>query len=180
MASRFHAAKQRRAERSAVTDTGLNLIPLVDVLVSILFFTLLTYTGATSLLTAFDLRLPPTVVTEQDREGRQDEELTLLMTVRIEENGIVLQHTGGDGRFRREWRGITPETLDDFQRAAEEVRAEYPDNDDVTIIPDDATTYDNVIGVLERLRLAGYPALSLTARARQARAGAAGARPGAR
>lgn len=177
MGSRFHTAKQRRAERSAVAATGLNLIPLVDVLVSILFFTLLTYTGATSLLTAFDLRLPPTVVTEQQRPNPGDQQLTLLMTVRIEENGLVLAHTGGDGRFRREWRGITPETLDDFQRAAEEVRAEYPENDDVTIIPEDATTYDNVIGVLERLRLAGYPALSLTARSRQP---AAAARRGAR
>ena len=38
MASRFHRARQRRVERQALTDAGnLNLVPLVDILTSIVF-----------------------------------------------------------------------------------------------------------------------------------------------
>ena len=48
MASIFHRSKQRRAERAPVTHGGgINLVPLVDILTSIVFFSLLTYQGAT-------------------------------------------------------------------------------------------------------------------------------------
>jgi hypothetical protein len=43
VASLFHRSKQRRAERAPVTAHGnINLVPLVDTLTSIVFFSLLT------------------------------------------------------------------------------------------------------------------------------------------
>jgi len=49
MASLFHRSKLRRAERASATWSGnINLVPLVDTLTSIVFFSLLTYQGATS------------------------------------------------------------------------------------------------------------------------------------
>src|SRR5205823_4060654 len=65
MASRFHRLRARQAEREPLTAHGrINLVPLVDILTAIVFFSLLTYTGAVMTnLTAFDLALPPVVVT---------------------------------------------------------------------------------------------------------------------
>ena len=65
MASRFHKLRARQQEREPLTAHGrINLVPLVDILTSIVFFSLLTYTGAVMTnLTAFDLALPPVVVT---------------------------------------------------------------------------------------------------------------------
>ena len=67
MASRFHKLRARQQEREPLTAHGrINLVPLVDILTSIVFFSLLTYTGAVMTnLTAFDLALPPVVVTAE-------------------------------------------------------------------------------------------------------------------
>ena len=47
MASIYLRSKQRRIERASLTDAGnLNLVPLVDILTSVVFFSLLTYQGA--------------------------------------------------------------------------------------------------------------------------------------
>ena len=47
MGSRFHASRMRRAERHAAAGHGsINLVPLIDILTSIVFFSLLTYSGA--------------------------------------------------------------------------------------------------------------------------------------
>ena len=55
MASLFRRSNQRRAERAPVTAHGsINLVPLVDILTSIVFFSLLTYQGAAmTALTSF-------------------------------------------------------------------------------------------------------------------------------
>ena len=65
MASLFHKSKTRRKETAALTAHGsINLVPLVDILTSIVFFSLLTLQNAeTAALTSFDLTLPPAVVT---------------------------------------------------------------------------------------------------------------------
>ena len=67
MASRFHKFRARQQEREPLTAHGrINLVPLVDILTAIVFFSLLTYTGAVMTnLTAFDLALPPVVVTAE-------------------------------------------------------------------------------------------------------------------
>jgi hypothetical protein len=61
VASVYLRSKQRRAERASLTDAGhLNLVPLVDILTSVVFFSLLTYQGAAlAALTSYDLTLPP-------------------------------------------------------------------------------------------------------------------------
>ena len=60
--SYFHRVRLRRRERKALSDDSINLVPLVDSLTSIVFFSLLTYAGsALAALTSFDLTLPPTV-----------------------------------------------------------------------------------------------------------------------
>ena len=169
MASRFHKSRLRRAERGEMTGHGnLNLVPLVDILTSIVFFSLLTYTGAAlAALTAFDLTLPPTVITAEGgrTQSPPKDTLNLLLAVRIQNNGLLVEHSE-QGGFKQEIRGTSGQALDRLQALMQQIHQQYPQNDDVLVVPDDATDYDTVIQVLDRLRAAQYNAISLGSRAR--------------
>ncbi len=170
MASLFHRSKQRRAERAPVTAHGnINLVPLVDILTSIVFFSLLTYQGAAMVaLTSFDLALPPVVVTTPQQAASVKSEqdvLNLLLAVRVDNSKLTVEHSGGGG-FRSEIPGIGPASLDQLQALMTQIAAQYPQNHDVLVIPSDDVSYDNVIHVLERLKRARYSGISLGTRAR--------------
>ena len=168
--SRFHKAKQRRAEREPLTAHGhINLVPLVDILTSIVFFSLLTYTGAAMLnLTAFDLALPPVVVTgEQARANAgQRDTLTLLLAVKIQDGKLRVEHSGNGQPFLQEIQGTDGAALDTLQTVLAQIRQQYPDNADVLIVPDDDVPYDDVVHVLERAKIARFTGISLANRAR--------------
>ena len=146
---------------------NLNLIPLVDILTSIVFFSLLTYTGAAlAALTAFDLVLPPVVITQEQAVGKTDKELiTLLVAVRIMSDGVQVEHSEG---LNQQLAGTDAAALDRLQALMTQIREQYAStqNRDVTVVPNDDVSYERVIQVLERLRLAGYSGLSLSNRAR--------------
>jgi biopolymer transport protein ExbD len=168
MASLFHRSKQRRAERAPTTAAGnINLIPLVDILTSIVFFSLLTYTGAAmAALTAFDLVLPPVVITSPDQSTNLTEKdvLNLLVGVRVYNDRVQVEHSEG---LNQPVAGADDAALDRFEALMRQIRETYPQNRDVTIVPNDDVSYERVIQVLERLRLAGFTGLSLSNRARQ-------------
>src|SRR5688500_10570109 len=180
MASLFHKSKQRRAERAPMTRGGnINLIPLVDILTSIVFFSLLTYTGAAlAALTAFDLVLPPVVITSPEEAARirsEKEVIDLLVGVRIYNDRLQVEHSEG---LNQPIAGIDDAALDRFEALMKQIRTDFPQNRDVTIVPNDDVSYERVVHVLERLKIAGYTGLSLSNRARQvAAAPGAGARP---
>ena len=180
MASLFHKSKQRRAERAPMTRGGnINLIPLVDILTSIVFFSLLTYTGAAlAALTAFDLVLPPVVITTPEEAARirsEQEVINLLVGVRIYPDRIQVEHSEG---LNQPIAGTDAAALDRFEALMKQVRTDFPQNRDVTIVPNDDVSYERVVQVLERLKLAGFTGLSLSNRARQVADNApAGSRP---
>jgi biopolymer transport protein ExbD len=172
MASLFHRSKLRRAERASATWSGnINLVPLVDTLTSIVFFSLLTYQGATLMsLTSFDLALPPVVVTTPEQAAKVKSEqdvLNLLLAVRVDNDKLVVEHSGGGG-FRQEITGLDTASLATFQTLMMQIRQQYPQNSDVLGIPSDDVNYDNIVHVLDRLRLAHYSGISLGTRARGA------------
>jgi biopolymer transport protein ExbD len=170
---------QRRAERAPITAHGaINLVPLVDILTSIVFFSLLTYTGeAMAALTAYDLSLPPTVVTaQQAQSSAEQQKLNLLLAVRIENGGLKIEHTGGGG-FSQTIAGLSDASLDTLENVMKQIRAEYPQNADVLVAPSDEVSYDDVIRVLERLKLARYSGISLGNRTRSTQVASAGATP---
>jgi biopolymer transport protein ExbD len=158
---------------------NINLIPLVDILTSIVFFSLLTYTGAAlAALTAFDLVLPPVVITtpeEAERIKSEKEVINLLVGVRIYTDRVQVEHSEG---LNQPVAGTDAGALDRFEALMRQIRTEYPANRDVTIVPNDDVSYERVVQVLERLKLAGFTGLSLSNRARQlADAPQQGARP---
>ena len=169
MASIYLRSKQRRIERASLTDAGnLNLVPLVDILTSVVFFSLLTYQGASlAALTSFDLTLPPVVITAQQAQSSapQRDALNLLLAVRVEHDKLLVEHTG-EGGFRKEIGGVQGVSLDTLQAVMTDIRKRYPQNADVLVVPADDVAYDDLIHVLERLRIASYSGISLGNRAR--------------
>lgn len=175
--SRFHKIKQRRAERAPLTaHGGLNLVPLVDILTSIVFFSLATYTGvALAAMTAFDLSLPPTVITApQPTSGAKPPELTLLLAVRINTNGIRVEHSGNNQAFRKDIAGLGDASLSELRTVLTGIRRSFPDNQDVLVVPDDAVSYDDVVKVLEQARLSNFSNIALGNRSRSTQVASTG------
>lgn len=150
---------------------GLNLVPLVDILTSIVFFSVATYSGAAlAALTSFDLSLPPTVVTQAEAQARAPERLlNLLLAVRVDNEGLRVEHSEG---LNRRIPGLSDTSFATLEGLMRQVRADFPQNNDVLVIPDDAVNYDTVVRVLERLRIVGYGGIALGSRAREQQAGA--------
>ncbi len=176
MASIFHRSKQRRAERAPVTHGGgINLVPLVDILTSIVFFSLLTYQGATmAALTSFDLTLPPVVVNTPEQLSKIKSEkdvLNLLLAVRVDNDKLTVEHSE-QGGFHQVIQGLDKGSLDQLESLMTSIRNKYPQNADVTVIPADELSYANLVHVLERLKLSHFTGISLTTKARGAVAGA--------
>ena len=169
MSSLARRSQQRRAERAPLTAHGsINLVPLIDILTSIVFFGLLTLSsGIMSQLTAYDLTLPPVVVTQQDAIGdkKKEEILNLLVAVRIENGGIQVEHSE-EGGFKQRINGLDDRALEQLQGLMTQIRTKYKQNEDVTVLPSDEIAYDDVIKVLERLRMAQFRNISLGNRAR--------------
>jgi biopolymer transport protein ExbD len=169
VASVYLRSKQRRAERASLTDAGnLNLVPLVDILTSVVFFSLLTYQGAAlAALTSYDLSLPPVVITAEQASSaaQQRDALNLLLAVRVERTKLLVEHSG-QGGFRKEIAGVQGAALDTLQSVMTEIRRRYPQNADVLVVPADDVQYDDLIHVLERLRVASYSGISLGNRTR--------------
>ncbi|MDQ6635199.1 MAG: biopolymer transporter ExbD [Gemmatimonadota bacterium] len=178
MTSRFHTRKQQRTERAPTTAHGnINLVPLVDILTSIVFFSLLTYTGESmAALTAFDLSLPPVVITaEEAAKTRSNKELlNLIVTVRVDNNKLTIDHSEG---LHREIAGVDSAALNQLQVTATEVRTQFPQNSDITVIPSDDVNYENVVHVLERLKMATFKGIALGTKTRQEVAPAGGGAP---
>ena len=180
MASVYLRSKQRRSERASLTDAGnLNLVPLVDILTAVVFFSLLTYQGAAlAALTSYDLSLPPVVVTadQASSAAQQREALNLLLAVRVEPKKLLVEHSG-QGGFRKEIAGVQGAALDTLQAVMTEIRRRYPQNADVLVVPADDVAYDVLIHVLERLRVASYSGISLGNRSRSTQIAAVEGQP---
>jgi biopolymer transport protein ExbD len=167
MSSLFHRSKLRRRERASMTaHGGLNLVPLVDILTSIVFFSVATYSGAAlAALTSFDLSLPPAVVTQSEAQERAPQRLlNLLLAVRVDGEGLQVEHSEG---LNRRIGGLSDTSFAQLEALMRQVRADFPQNNDVLVVPDDEINYDTVVRVLERLRMVGYSGIALGSRARE-------------
>lgn len=179
MASLFHRSKNRRKEQAPMTAHGnINLVPLVDVLTSIVFFSLLTLeTAEVAQLTSFDLTLPPAIVTtpEQLSKLKSDKDvLNLLLTVRVDNDKMLVEHSE-EGGFHQQIPGLDSTSLATLRNLMSTIRQKYPQNSDVLVIPNDDVSYDNLVHVLEQLKLAHFTGISLGTKARGA-GGPAGGR----
>ena len=172
MASRFHKLRARQAEREPLTAHGrINLVPLVDILTSIVFFSLLTYTGAVMTnLTAFDLALPPVVVTPEQAavSGDTSDSLKVLLAVGIKPSGLRVEGTAAEGatRFAQEIAGLSEQSLTELRTMLTDIKKQYSNSDQVMVLPDDNVSYDDIVHVLEQVKVANFKKISLSSTAR--------------
>ena len=166
MASRFHKLRARQAEREPLTAHGhINLVPLVDILTSIVFFSLLTYTGAVMTnLTAFDLALPPVVVTpDQAPVGATIDTSSLILAVGIKQSGMRVEASRGTTEpFAQNIAGLGEQSLTELQTLLTEIKKQYANNDRIMVVPDDDVSYEDVVHVLERVKRANFGKIALT------------------
>ena len=164
----FHRTRLRRKARKGLSDEAINLVPLVDILTSIVFFSLLTYAGsALAALTSFDLTLPPAVIEKPDEIAKLKEKdvLNLLLAVRVYDDRLEIEHSA-EGGFHRRIEGISGAALDTLEQQMTAIRAKYPQNKDVLVVPADGISYDAIVHILERLKRARYAAIALGTRSR--------------
>ena len=145
----------------------INLVPLVDILTSIVFFSLLTYSGsALAALTSFDLALAPSVISRPDelRTVKEEQLLELLLTVRVNDDHLLLEHSANGG-MRERIEG--PGALDTLEARLVTLKRQFPQNRDLLVIPADGIGYEFLVDVLTRARKARYSGVSLGTRARK-------------
>jgi biopolymer transport protein ExbD len=155
----------RRARRQASIGTeSLNLVPLVDVLTSIVFFGLLTYTGVKALatLTAFDLVTPAAI--ESGARGATPPSARPLLTLHVDRGGVSVVRVGED--TERRFEGLSDEALRRLNAAVVEYGRGMPADASVSIIPADDLSYTDLVRVLDEVRSAGQPRIALGIRPR--------------
>ena len=139
---------------------SINLVPLVDILTSIVFFSLLTYRGELlAELTAYDLEVPPAEARAVRPPSAAPAPLDLV--VHVAGDGLLVEHSGGG--FRRAVRGVRGAALDTLSALASEIRRTHPTERDARVAPAADVAYEDVVRVLERLQMAGFSALALGA-----------------
>ena len=156
---------RRQIARRRPTGSGsgsLNLVPLIDVLTSIVFFGLLTYAGSRSAtLTAFDLAVAPA---SGGVAGGSGVASPVELTLRVDRRGVSLMRAEGGGERRFE--GFSDETLARLNRAVAEYGRGTSAASNVSVIPADDLSYDDLIRVLDQVRMAGQSRIALGIRPR--------------
>src|SRR5688500_4122888 len=159
MASPFRRRARRTHRPAGHGPVSLNLVPLVDVLTSIVFFGLLTYTGVRALatLTAYDLAVAPAAGTSTGSSVAVTP--PLLLTLRVDRGGVSLSRRGEI--VERRFDGLSAETLQRVQRAVAEYGKGLPRDAGVSVIPADDLPYNDLIRLLAEVRAAGQSRIAL-------------------
>ena len=152
MSSFVRRLSVRRARwASQAGHENLNLVPFVDILTSIVFFSLLTYGGARALaaLTSFEVAAPPAVAAEGvGRDGGQPASPAILL--RVDRMGVSVARWGEDAGRRFE--GLSDATLRDVARAVAAYGPAIAASASISVIPSDDLAYADLIRVLDQVR----------------------------
>ena len=62
--------------------------------------------------------------------------------------------------------GLDSAALNTLQDTLVSIKSQFPTADQVMVVPDDDVVYDDIVHVLERVKLAKFPKISLTSTAR--------------
>jgi biopolymer transport protein ExbD len=143
-------------------NASLNLIPLVDILTAIVFFSLVSLATLRGALASFDLTQPPTVpVTRNSATAAAASAAEIV--VRVDRNQFVVRHSGGETLIAR---GGAPDvSLVTLQRALIDLTRQGRAH--VTVVPSDDVLYDDLVRVLDEVHRVTPHAVSLGTRARQ-------------
>jgi biopolymer transport protein ExbD len=157
--SRLHT---RRTEL-ARAHGPLNLVPLVDILTAIVFFSLLSAVTLRAALASFDLVAPPAAT---DVVG--ETHATTLhpdMVVRVDRHQFVVRHGERETLIDRPPEGDEA-ALADLRQSLSNLTRVLGRRAVITVVPSDDVPYDDVVRVLEQVQQVTPQAVALGSRAR--------------
>ena len=144
---------------------SLNLIPLVDILTAIVFFSLLSVVGLRSSLVGFDLTQLPSAakVTEGTTVAPS---IVPQVVVRVDRDRFVIRHDNGETTIDR-LQGPGDVSLATLHQTLASVTSTSGRRAQITVVPSDDVSYDDVVGVLEQAYRVDASGVTLGTRARQ-------------
>ena len=155
--------RARRVE-FARAHGSLNLIPLVDILTAIVFFSLLSVVGLRSALASFDL-FPPPAAAEATESPTASSLVRSQTVVRVDRDRFVVRDGNTETVIPR------PHSRDNaalaaLQRALTVRALGARVRPFVTVVPSDDVSYEDVVLVLEQVQQVAPNAVALGTRAR--------------
>jgi biopolymer transport protein ExbD len=146
-------------------QASLNLIPLIDILTAIVFFSLLSVVGLRSALASFDLVQPPAVAGPSAATAVGSTRLPEVV-VRIDADRFVVRHSAGESLISRRGGPADPALLA-LRRRLTDVTRPLSGRAHVTVVPSDDVVYDDLVRVLDEVQRVTPGAVSLGTRARR-------------
>jgi biopolymer transport protein ExbD len=143
----------------------LNLIPLVDILTAIVFFSLLSVVTLRSALASFDLVHPP-VAAEPNALAPAAMTSVPELVVRVDRDRFVVRHGRGETTITRR-REAESESLAALHRTLTDLTRAHGRSATITVVPSDDVLYDDLVRVLDEVRRVVPRAMALGSRARQ-------------
>jgi len=127
----------------------LNIVPMIDMMVILVFF--LIFTAVFSKTNVVQLNLPAA-----STAAPLDLPKTLKLEVIIHDADIVVndRNSGPLKTFANTPNGVDLDSLSDFMR---QVKAQFPQLTDATILPSPATPYDTLVQVMDTVRVYQLP-----------------------
>ena len=158
-----HSRLQARRTEFARAHGGLNLVPLVDILTAIVFFSLLTAVSLRSALASFDLAEPPAVADPAGGTSAASSRVDLV--VRVDRHQFVVRHGDRETLIaRHENRSV--DALSELRQSLTGLTRQLGRRPVVTVVPSDDVSYDDVVHVLEQVHQVAPRAVTLGSRAR--------------
>ena len=136
---------------------SLNLIPLVDILTAIVFFSLLSVVSLRGSLIGFDLAQLPSSAIDAPSVAPQ-------LVVRVDRDRFVIRHDNGETTIDR-LSGPRDVALATLRQTLAGLTS--AGRTQITVVPSDDVSYDDVVRVLEQAYRVEASGVTLGARARQ-------------
>lgn len=158
-------ARSRYARRREFTRThgALNLIPLVDILTAIVFFSLLGAVSLRSALASIDLVAPPAVAEAGEAGGASSPHPDLV--IRVDRNQFVVRQGDRETVVARA-HARDEASFAQLRQSLMRIAGVLGRPAVVTVVPSDDVSYDDVVRVLENVQRVKPAAVALGARAR--------------
>ena len=160
--SRLHARRRELARAHG----PLNLVPLVDILTAIVFFSLLSAVSLRSALASFDLVAPPAATDVVGGTSATTPRPDLV--VRVDRHQFAVRHADGENVITRSHERDEA-AFTHLRQSLTTLVAALGRPGVVTVVPSDDVSYDDVVRVLEHVQQVKPKAVSLGAGARTPR-----------
>lgn len=134
-----------------VVDGNLELMPLMNVFVALIPMLLLS--AVFIKVTVIDLNAPPTA-----ESSNADDKPKLALAITIKDDYFVVE---GDRIQKRVIARADQDAKTQLSGALGEIVAAHPDNQEIMIISQAKTRYEDIISVMDISRDAGLPSVSL-------------------